>query len=143
MKTECKVYSEVLQRHGVRPTAVRLLVYRCLTELHDTFSMTEVEERLDRIDKSTVFRTLTLFAGHHLVHELEDGSGSKKYCLCRNDHDCRIDELHCHFFCESCRKTFCLDGTVVPVVPYPSGFRLERIDYLMKGVCATCAAREK
>lgn len=132
-------YEEILRQHDVRPTAVRILVYKAIQQFHNTFSMSDVEIALDTVDKSTVFRTLALFAEQHIVHEIEDGSGSTKYCLCRNDHTCGIDEMHCHFYCESCHQTFCLDHTHIPVVRYPNGFELHHINYVMKGLCPTCS----
>jgi Fur family ferric uptake transcriptional regulator len=131
-------YAGVLNRHGIRLTAVRLLVFQAMDCFENTFSLADLTEALDSVDKSTVFRTLTLFAQHHLVHEIEDGSGSTKYCLCHNDHECRVEELHCHFYCEGCHKTFCLEHTHIPVVRYPEGFELHRIDYLLKGLCPEC-----
>lgn len=131
-------FSDILSRHGIRPTAVRILVLKAMTRFHDTFSMTDLESELDSVDKSSVFRTLTLFAEHHLVHEIEDGSGSTKYCVCHNDHVCGIDELHCHFYCQACHKTFCLDHTHIPPVRYPAGFEVRQVDYLLKGRCAAC-----
>lgn len=62
------------------------------------------------MDKSTLFRTLTLFLAHHLVHGIDDGTGSLKYALCSSDCDCEIDDLHTHFYCTHCRRTFCLRG---------------------------------
>ena len=102
---------------------------------------TDYPEALKSVDKSTIFRTLTLFADRHLLHMIEDGSGSTKYCLCRNDHDCGVDELHCHFYCEACQKTFCLDHTHVPAVRYPAEFEVRQIDYLLKGLCPECAKK--
>jgi len=129
------------QLAGIRPTAVRLLIYKTALRFHDTFSMSELEDALESVDKSTVFRTLLLFAARHLLHEIEDGSGSTKYCICRNDRPCGIDELHCHFHCEACRKTFCLDYTHIPAVRYPAGFEVRQIDYLLKGLCPDCRAK--
>lgn len=134
-------YAKVLEIHGVKPTAVRLLVYKAMAGMHDTFSMADVEDALDSVDKSTVFRTLNIFTAHHLLHEIEDGSGSKKYCLCHNDHECSIDEMHCHFYCEKCHKTFCIDNELIPVVAAPAGFTVNHIDYLMKGLCADCSKK--
>jgi len=134
---------ELLARHGIRPTAVRLLICRTALRYRDTFSMAELEAALESVDRSTVFRTLTLFAARHLLHEIEDGSGSTKYCVCRNDHPCGIGELHCHFHCEACRKTFCLDHTHIPAVRYPAGFEVRRVDYLLKGLCADCRAKRR
>ena len=131
-------YSDILSRHGVRHTAVRMLLYKALQGFHDTFSMGDLEMALESVDRSTLFRALTLFTAHHIVHEIEDGSGSTKYCLCHNDHACSVEELHCHFYCESCNKTFCLDHTHIPVVRYPEGFELWQINYLLKGLCPDC-----
>ena len=139
METNRPDYTETLTRHGIRPTAVRLLIYKTALRFHDTFRMSELEDALESVDKSTVFRTLSLFAARHLLHEIEDGSGSTKYCICRNDRPCGIDELHCHFHCEACRKTFCLDYTHIPAVRYPAGFEVRQIDYLLKGLCPTAA----
>lgn len=129
---------KLLTQHGVRPTSVRILVLKTMSHFQNTFSMSDLEDELTSVDKSSIFRTLTHFTQHHLVHEIEDGSGSKKYCLCLEDHECGIEDLHCHFYCESCQKTFCLGHTHIPVVSYPEGYELHRIDYLMKGLCPEC-----
>lgn len=130
-----------LQRHGVRPTAVRILVYKAMEGFHDTFCLSDLEIVLDTVDKSTIFRTLSIFAEQHVVHHIEDGSGSTKYCLCRRDSACSVDDLHCHFYCEVCHKTYCLDHTHIPVVNYPAGFELHGIDYLLKGICPACKGK--
>lgn len=143
MNADTKDYAALLSQHGIRPTAVRILIYRTMDGFSDTFSMSELEDELGSVDKSTIFRTLVLFAEHHVVHEIEDGSGSMKYCLCRNDHVCGIDELHCHFYCEECRKTFCLDHTHIPAVRHPAGFEVRQVEYLLKGVCAECRAKHR
>ena len=89
-----KSIEEILSAHGVRPTAVRMLIYRCMASHSDTFSLGDLEQELETVDKSTLFRTLTLFTEHHLLHETEDGSGVKKYCVCHNDHSCTPAEMH-------------------------------------------------
>ncbi len=134
-------YEEILSRHGIRPTALRLLVYRNMAKFQDTFSMSDLEDMFETIDKSTLFRTVTLFAKHHLVHEIVDGSKSTKYCLIHKEHFSGLNDLHCHFYCEVCHKTFCLDHINIPAVRYPEGFELHQIDYLMKGVCPECAKK--
>ncbi len=129
---------DILERHGVRPTAIRLLIYKAMQEFHDTFSLADLEIALETVDKSTIFRTLETFTASHLVHETEDGSGAKKYCVCHNDHNCGPDEMHCHFYCESCHKTFCLDTIHIPPVNCPDGYELHEIEYLIKGLCPDC-----
>lgn len=129
---------EIMEKHGVRPTAIRILIYKAMQEFHDTFSLADLEISLETVDKSTIFRTLETFTASHLVHETEDGRGAKKYCVCHNDHDCSPDEMHCHFYCESCHKTFCLDTIHIPPVTCPDGYELHEIEYLIKGLCPDC-----
>jgi len=128
----------LLENHSVKATSIRILIMREISRQCDTFTLTDLEEALDTVDKSTLFRTLTLFASHHLLHETDDGSGAKKYCLCHNPGVCRPREMHCHFYCESCKKTFCLD-TVIPPVSIPEGYEATEAEYVIKGKCPACS----
>lgn len=130
---------KILKEHGVHVTAVRTLVCRAISSIRNTFSINDVEMLLESVDRSSIFRTLSLFAEHHVVHEIEDGSGQKKYCFCHNDHDCAPEEMHCHFYCEKCHKTFCLDNIAVPPVACPSGFVAKSVEYLLRGICDECS----
>ena len=73
---------DILTQAGIRPTSTRILVYEAIAEEKNTFSLGDLEERLPSIDKSGLFRTLTLFHDHRLIHSVDDGSGSLKYCFC-------------------------------------------------------------
>ena len=74
MKTED--YTPILESAGIRPTSTRLLIYEAIARNSDTFSLSTLERQLDSIDKSVIFRTLVLFHEHHLIHSVDDGSGS-------------------------------------------------------------------
>ena len=132
---------EILQQHGIRPTAVRILLLEIMERFENTFSLADLETEADTLDKSSIFRSLTLFARHHLLHVVEDGSGATKYCLCHNDHACRVEEMHCHFHCEICGKTFCLDNIHIPVISYPEVSEVREINYLIKGRCPACRSK--
>ena len=128
-----------LQQAGIRPTALRLLVWReILAQFNDTFSLADMEEALPTVDRSTLFRTLTLFTDSHLLHEIDDGSGAQKYCVCHCD-DTHHHEGHVHLTCRVCHRTYCLQNVKIPSVPIPAGFRLEEAEYVVKGVCSHCA----
>lgn len=141
MKTEEATYLEKLDARGIRPTALRLLILRTMCAFTSAFSLADLEDALPTVDRSTLFRTLTLFLGHHLIHGIDDGSGSLKYAPCASDCDCTIDELHTHFWCTVCRRTFCFRNTHVPRVPLPEGFTAESVNYVIKGRCADCAGK--
>ncbi len=130
---------KILLNHGVRPTAVRNLIYRAAEKHPNTFSLTNLQDELATVDKSTIFRTLTLFARHHLLHETEDGSGSTKYCVCHRDHACAINERHVHFYCTRCHTTFCLEHTFIPPIQLPEGYLPDNAEYIVKGLCPKCS----
>ena len=106
-------------------------------------SLLDLENMLDTIDKSSIFRTITLFLSHHLVHSIDDGTGSFKYAVCSASCSCEVNDLHTHFHCESCNKTFCFQNIPTPVVQVPEGFTLNSINYVLKGLCPECAAKDK
>ncbi|MDR2914189.1 MAG: transcriptional repressor [Tannerella sp.] len=130
--------TEILSKHGVKPTANRLLVFAAMKKMGHAFSLNDMEEELLSMDKSTIFRTLVLFLEQHLIHSVEDGSGSLKYCVCHNNGDCSPEEFHCHFYCEICHQTFCLEGIHIPIVSVPKGYSVREANYLLKGICVEC-----
>lgn len=134
---------DIIAKANIRPTSIRILVYEAISELHDTFSLSDLESLLDTVDKSSIFRTLSIFAEHQLIHSVDDGSGHMKYCLCHNHGKCQNEEIHSHFYCESCNKTYCLENNTLPNISLPENFVIKNINYVIKGICATCAKKQK
>ena len=128
---------KILAEHGVKATANRLMTARALADAHRPLTMTELEDLLETIDKSNVFRTLQVFREAHLVHALEDTGDGVRYEFCHShgDHD---DDLHVHFYCETCHKTFCLEDIPVPTVSIPTGYTTYSSSMLLRGVCPSC-----
>lgn len=130
-----------LERAGIRVTAVRLLIWREIRHsFTGAFSLADIEDALPTVDKSTIFRTLALLSEAHLLHDIDDGSGSHKYCVCHHD-DTRHCTGHVHLTCRICHKTFCLPNVRIPQVILPEGFEPEETEYLVKGICPECARR--
>lgn len=131
---------------GVKPTAVRLLIFKAMVEYPQAFSLADLELVLETVDKSTISRTITLFHNHLVIHSIDDGSGSMKYSVCNDNCQCKLNELHVHFNCTHCHKTYCLESISIPPVQLPDKFLLENINFVMKGLCNQCSSpryREK
>lgn len=129
---------ELFAQHGVKLTANRLLIAQALEEAGRPLSMTELEDRLETIDKSNVFRALTAFRDAHLVHVLEDTGDGVRYELCLSHHEDEDDDVHVHFYCIKCHRTFCLHDVPVPPVHVPDGYEPQGVSYLVKGICPEC-----
>lgn len=130
---------ELLERHGVKITPNRLIVAQALASAGRPMSMMELEAEIESIDKSGIFRTLSLFRDSRLVHVLEDSGEGVRYELCRSHHEDEDDDLHVHFYCEECHRTYCLNEVRIPPVEVPEGFEPETVSYLVKGICPSCA----
>lgn len=131
-------YVEMLQERSIKPTANRLLIVRTLVNAGRPLSMAEIESDAKTIDKSIISRTLSLFRDKHLVHAVEAGGDSVRYELCRSHFDDEHDDMHVHFYCERCHRTFCLDSPV-PSVEVPEGYLVTSVNYMIKGVCPECS----
>lgn len=137
-----QLFLDKLAQREIKPTAMRILILKAMLEFRRAFSLSDLEDVLDTVDKSTIFRTITLFLGHHLIHGIDDGSGSLKYAVCANECNCSVNDLHTHFYCEHCHRTFCLKSIHIPVVQVPEGFSVGSINYVLKGLCADCSEKK-
>jgi len=127
----------IFEKHGVKPTANRLLVAKELETSMRPLSLPELEKRLYTMDKSSIFRALNVFREHHMVHVIEDGGDGVRYELCHS-HEGHDDDIHAHFFCEQCHRTFCIDNVTIPSIELPEGFQMSSVNYMVKGICADC-----
>lgn len=130
----------ILADAGVKPTAIRIMVMQEIIAYNHPFTLADMEERLCTVDKSTLFRTLTLFLEHKLLHDVDNGSGSKIYCRC----ECApIHTSHIHFTCTVCGQTYCIKDIDTSIVPHPKGFLVNEMNCVMKGLCPACLKRQR
>lgn len=129
---------ELLDEHGIRPTSNRIMLMMALSKADHPLTMKELEDLVDTIDKSNIFRSLSMFREQHLVHVLQDGADAVRYELCLSHEEDHDEDIHAHFYCERCGQTFCLNGIPVPKISLPEGYRMNTINYLVKGVCPKC-----
>lgn len=130
---------ERLKAAGVTPTPNRLLVLRAIAEASWPVSLAELEATLETLEKSSISRVLNLLLKSDLIHAMQDGRGITKYELCHSagDHHSQFD-MHTHFYCTECRRTFCFEDVAVPPVTIPEGFRTDSVNYMLTGICPDC-----
>ncbi|NER11833.1 transcriptional repressor [Leptobacterium flavescens] len=131
---------EILEERGVRPTTMRLLIYKFLSEKRVALSLKDLENKFDRSDRTTLFRTLKTFEDKGIVHQIDDGSGVNKYAVCALECNCEIEnDLHLHFHCNTCNETTCLTDHKIPQISLPAGYSAENVNLVVKGVCEKCS----
>ena len=131
----------LLEQHGIKLTANRILIAKVMSTLDYPISMKELETMLLTMDKSSIFRTLSHFKSHHLVHQMEDGNDIVRYELCHSHSEEEDEDIHVHFYCEHCHRTFCLNEIPVPQVNLPVGYRQTAVNYMIKVICPDCSHR--
>ena len=132
-----KQAEQILKELGIRVTPVRLLVLREIIAHDHTFTLADMERRLNTLDRSSIFRALTLLVEHQVLHEVDNGSGSKLFCLCACTHK-QHHIPHLHFTCTVCHETYCIKDIDVSAIPHPEGYEVHEVNLVMKGVCPKC-----
>ncbi|MGX1024274.1 Fur family transcriptional regulator [Psychroflexus sp. MBR-150] len=120
-----------LESKNVKSTAMQTLVYKAL-------SLSDLEQRFGKVERSTIFRALKSFEDNFIVQTVNDGSGSVKYAVCDEDCTCNINDLHVHFFCTRCGRTRCMKELPIPDVKLPDGYTYENTQFIINGVCPHC-----
>jgi Fur family ferric uptake transcriptional regulator len=131
---------QILEKNNVKPTAMRLLVLQFLLSKKVAVSLTNIEEYFDSSDRTTLYRTLKTFVENSIAHQIDDGTGIKKYAVCEENCHCEVDtDLHLHFHCTNCNETVCLTEHKIPHINLPEGFKAENVNLVVKGICDKCS----
>ncbi len=130
---------KLLDSRNIRPTAMRLLVYKFLKEREGAVTLNDIEESFDHSERTTLYRTIKTFEKKGLVHQIDDGTGVAKYALgVAGKSKEASQDLHLHFHCTKCGETICLTDHKIPNISLPEGFLTEDINLVLKGICDKC-----
>lgn len=135
---EMQTEEEILNIKKVKITAVRTVVLRHLLSQKKAQSLKDIQNALAYTDRSSIFRTLKTFEEKKVIHSIEDGSGMTKYAVCVEGCNCDPKDLHYHFYCINCSKTFCLLDLPIPHIQLPENFKFQQANMVVKGLCDYC-----
>lgn len=130
-----------MERKGVKPTANRILVAKILFNSDRPLTLSDLENMLVSLDKSSIFRVLSLFLTHDMIHAFEDGRGVLNYEPCKSKGECNLSDAHIHFYCESCHRSFCMNDVPLPSIQLREGFVPHSVSFVIKGECPQCGKR--
>lgn len=130
-----------LIQKDVKPTSNRILVLKKLKAEARPVTLLDLSNQMLTMDKSSIFRVLTLFLEHDVVHAFEDGRGVLNYELCSSAGHCHHNDGHIHFYCEACHRSFCLEDISIPHFNLPEGFSPHSISFVIKGECPECKSK--
>jgi Fur family ferric uptake transcriptional regulator len=132
---------DFLEIKKIRPTAMRILIFKFLDGQQVATSLTDIEQAFDKSERTTLYRTLKTFEEHGVVHKIDDGSGVTKFALCEENCNCEVDtDLHLHFHCNNCGETVCLTNHKIPHINLPEGYTAEDVNLVVRGICEKCCS---
>lgn len=129
---------DLLKTRGLKETPNRILVLRQLQQAVRPLSLSELETKLETLDKSSIFRVLNLFVSHEIVHSINGMDGMTRYELCHGNGHCSPADMHPHFYCTACHRHFCITDTPVPLICLPPGFQTHNVSVMIQGLCPEC-----
>jgi Fur family peroxide stress response transcriptional regulator len=131
---------ERLNTGGFRFTPQRQHVYDVLLQKRDHPTAEEVFIRSKRtmpdISMATVYNCLDALVKCGLVRLVQLERGATRFCPNMRE--------HCHFYCDACDTVFDVDlpAKPQPGVSLPKGFKAQRYEIAIHGICPDCAKRK-
>lgn len=126
---------------GLKVTPVRLEVLDYFVKEDKVLSHADIENYYKgKLDRVTLYRTLSTFIENGILHKIVDDSAVAKYAICKHN-QCRQhkhEDNHVHFKCSSCGKIECLHELTIPSFNLPKNYKMESANLLIDGICADC-----
>ena len=141
--TSKKKLRTVFHAAGMRLTKQRLAIYRELESRVDHPAVQQlylaIKPRMPNISLFTVYRTMNALESAGMVFRVATWKGHARY-------DATV-EAHAHFLCETCGRIDDVDDEqcpdIMPMLVHGVRGTINRMDIMMSGQCAECAARAK
>lgn len=135
-------FRRLCREHNLAATHQRERIYELLVASPGHYSPEEIYEQvkqdLPSISLATVYKNLKTFVRAGMLREVSVHHGSWR--VDANPHP------HHHLVCTRCRSITDLDHDLVEPVKLqgklPEGFRLEKFNVELQGVCSACAMAE-
>jgi len=131
---------DILRSNHLSNTDSRREILQVFLRSRSALAHQDIEKKTgEKFDRVTVYRTLQTFIDKGIVHTIPTSDNAVKYALCREEcSEGHHHDNHIHFVCDSCGNTTCLDETAIPQIKLPQGYRQEKVNVIVNGVCKTC-----
>ena len=131
-----EAFEELLENKGLKKTKVRLELIKHFVKMDHAQSYSDLQTALIKeVDKSTLYRNLTSFEQAGIIHRINDHTGVAKYAFGESPN---LGNEHAHFVCECCETVYCMEGLASHNVNVPEGFKTNKVQTIIRGICADC-----
>ena len=133
---------ERLEKGGLRVTPQREHVYQVLLDKRNHPTAEEVfiraKKGMPEISMATVYNCLDALVSCGLVRQVNHDRDATRFCSNMQPHH--------HFYCDECGGAYDIDrepDAPQPEVEMPTGFRANRYEITIRGLCPDCAAKAR
>lgn len=133
--------AEHIRRTGARATPARIRVLQLLRAAPTALTHGGIERALGlpALDRVTLYRVLDWLVESGLAHKNSDAQRVFRFsAAAAGEHT-----THIHFRCEHCGGVYCLDAAPPAAPRLPAGFSLSRMDFDLRGRCASCGEAKR
>lgn len=137
---ENKDVIQILQKAGLSKTPQRIAILNILMNAVEPINISSLKHALKaqlKIDRVTLYRTLSLFKKHMIIREIATLNGVNYLELATSEHP-----VHPHFICRNCAKLSCLApltfSQASPLLKTGKDYSIENIEINISGLCAGC-----
>src|SRR3954465_9747219 len=130
---------DILKRNNLSVTGSREKILSLFLSQPGALAHGDIEKRAgEKFNRVTVYRTLQTFVEKGIIHAIPTADNSIRYALCKNCTEGHHHDNHVHFICSNCDRTLCLDDVTNPIIDLPSGYSVEEVEVVVKGICKNC-----
>ena len=132
-------YSLMLSNNNIKTTKRRLAIYEVIANTHKPLDVQEIIEVLRskkiKINKTTVYRILTIFMENGLINQIELSEGKFRYEIANKSH-------HHHLVCLTCNKIQGVEGcdlrSFENLIKEKMSFAIKNHKLEFFGICSYC-----
>ncbi len=136
---------ETLEHAGISRTPQRLAVLKVLQSASQPLSVNLIRGKLrvkTRINKVTVYRTVSLFKRKGIVRDVSITGGAVYFEMATSDHP-----AHPHFSCKNCGMLNCMTPLTLSqarqLTDARDDWRIDHIEINISGLCNNCLQATK
>ena len=135
-----KLIGDLLRAHGLKKTPKRTEMLMLFMQHNFALSASDIVAKMtSEHDRVTIYRALSSFEEHGILHRASEDSQGVKYALCgQHCPDVEHTDEHAHFICDECHQTYCLEDVKVPHAKISNEFSVNRVSYTLSGICKEC-----
>ena len=131
---------DILRRNSLSVTESRKKILNLFLNVQGALAHGDIEKKAgEKFDRVTVYRTLQTFVEKGIIHTIPTTDNSVRYALCKdNCTEGHHHDNHVHFICLQCGTALCLEDIAAPEIKMRSGFSINEIEVVVKGICLDC-----